>query len=147
MNELRETAQAALEHWDKVSGIFRMTTETNRLRAALAQPETAEPQEGSKPHAYLMEKLAMVMPLFQEARDALTAITEQQRIARSISPTLADRMDVAGTYSVDDWYRNHALNKLPSHRCSSLCSPDETFCAITKDGKCDAMDRSCDAVS
>lgn len=37
-------------------------------------------------------------------------------------------------------------NRLPSHRCSSLCSPDETFCAITKDGKCDAMDRSCDAV-
>ena len=36
-------------------------------------------------------------------------------------------------------------NRLPSHRCSSLCSPDETFCAITKDGKCDAMDRSCDA--
>lgn len=39
MSELREAAQAALEHWDKVSGIFRMTTETNRLRAALAQPE------------------------------------------------------------------------------------------------------------
>lgn len=36
-------------------------------------------------------------------------------------------------------------NRLPSHRCSSLCSPDETFCAITKDGKCDATDRSCDA--
>mgnify|MGYP000850607588 CR=1 FL=1 len=44
MSTLREAAQAALEHWDKVSGIFRMTTETNRLRAALAQPETtAEP--------------------------------------------------------------------------------------------------------
>ena len=44
MSKLREAAQAALEHWDKVSGIFRMTTETNRLRAALAQPETtAEP--------------------------------------------------------------------------------------------------------
>lgn len=40
---------------------------------------------------------------------------------------------------------NNGPNRLPSHRCSSLCSPDETFCAITKDGKCDAMDRSCDA--
>lgn len=39
MSKLREAAQAALEHWDKVSGIFRMTTETNRLRAALAAPE------------------------------------------------------------------------------------------------------------
>ncbi len=44
MSELREAAQAALNQWDKVSGVFRMTAETNRLRAALAQPETeAEP--------------------------------------------------------------------------------------------------------
>jgi len=40
---------------------------------------------------------------------------------------------------------DHEPNRLPSHGCSSLCSPDETFCAITKDGKCDALDRSCDA--
>ena len=40
MSKLREAAQAALEHWDKVSGIFRMTTETEALRAALAEPKT-----------------------------------------------------------------------------------------------------------
>lgn len=166
MSELREAAQAALEHWDKVSGIFRMTTETNRLRAALAQPEAtaadydldamaeafsrvieahhssthpfhnpidadakialrtlrglipgikacarpprdewrpaSEPPD-TPPHDYLLKKLAMVMPLFEEARDALTAISEQQRAVRCISPTLADRMDAAGTYSIDDW--------------------------------------------
>ena len=39
MNTLREAAQAALEQWDKVSGVFRMTAETEALRAALAQPE------------------------------------------------------------------------------------------------------------
>ncbi len=44
MSELREAAQAALNQWDKVSGVFRMTAETEALRAALAQPETtAEP--------------------------------------------------------------------------------------------------------
>ena len=62
----------------------------------------SEPPE-SPPHDYLLKKLAMVMPLFEEARDALTAISEQQRAVRCISPTLADRMDAAGTYSIDDW--------------------------------------------
>jgi hypothetical protein len=40
VSTLREAAQAALEQWDKVSGVFRMTAETEALRAALAQPET-----------------------------------------------------------------------------------------------------------
>ena len=40
MSKLREAAQAALEQWDKVSGVFRMTAETEALRAALAQPES-----------------------------------------------------------------------------------------------------------
>ncbi len=55
------------------------------------------------PHAYLLAKLAMVVPLLQEARDALTVITETQRKMRGISPTLADRMDIAGTFSMEDW--------------------------------------------
>lgn len=60
------------------------------------------------PPAYMLAKLQMVVPLFQEARDALTAITEAQRKARGISPTLADRMDAAGTFSLDDWKATHA---------------------------------------
>lgn len=70
------------------------------------QPVQAQPSEMAEtllPHAYLFEKLAMVMPLFQEARDALTAIREDQRIRHGISATLADRMDAAGTFSLDDW--------------------------------------------
>jgi hypothetical protein len=85
-----------------VSALFKA-----KLGAALAalaeqQAETSA-IEAELPHAYLFAKLAMVMPLFQEARDALTAITELQRVAHRISSTLADRMDTAGTYSIDDW--------------------------------------------
>ena len=50
MSKLREAAQAALEHWDKVSGIFRMTTETEALRSALAQPPAAPDAEVRTQH-------------------------------------------------------------------------------------------------
>ena len=59
--------------------------------------------EALLPHAYMLAKLVMVMPLFQEARDALTAIQDDQRVRHGISKTLADRMDIAGTFSLDDW--------------------------------------------
>jgi hypothetical protein len=49
MSTLREAAQAALEQWDKVSGVFRMTAETEALRAALAQPETDAPRDEWRP--------------------------------------------------------------------------------------------------
>ena len=76
-----------------------------RLRARVAELERlrSELAGAQLPPAYMLAKLQMVMPLFDEARDALTAITEQQRKLRGISPTLADRMDAAGTYSLDDW--------------------------------------------
>lgn len=75
-------------------------------RALYSKP--ASPLTEAYPHAYLLVKLSKVMPLFQEARDALTAITEVQRKARGISASLADRMDEAGTYSIDDWERARA---------------------------------------
>jgi hypothetical protein len=59
--------------------------------------------EEKYPYEYLLAKLTMIMPLFEEARDALPAITETQCRLHGISKTLADRMDAAGTYSVDDW--------------------------------------------
>ena len=43
---------------------------------------------GTPPPGYMLAKLQMVMPLFQEARIRLG---------------LADRMDKAGTFSLDDW--------------------------------------------
>lgn len=41
-------------------------------------------------------RLKAMLPLFEEARDALCAITEAQRRLHGISPTLADRMDDVG---------------------------------------------------
>ena len=70
-----------------------------RLREAICRQEP----EAVLPPAYMLAKLAMVMPLFQEARDALTALSEPQRVRHGISKTLAGRMDIAGTYSLDDW--------------------------------------------
>lgn len=78
------------------------------MLAAAPKAVPAEPAESLLPHGYLLAKVAMVVPLLQEARDALTAITEAQRVLHRISPTLADRMDVAGTYSLDDWREHHA---------------------------------------
>ena len=47
----------------------------------------------------------MTEALKQAAQQALTAITEQQRKLHGISPTLAERMDEAGTFSLEDWQR------------------------------------------
>lgn len=69
------------------------------MDAAYSKPNAEE----LLPHAYLLAKVAMMLPLFEEARDALTAITEQQRVRHGISKTLADRMDVAGTFDLNDW--------------------------------------------
>jgi hypothetical protein len=57
----------------------------------------------------------MVMPLLQEARDALTAIREDQRVRHGISKTLADRMDIAGTFSLEDW-KAYELELAAAHR-------------------------------
>lgn len=49
--------------------------------------------------AYLKHRLNTIIPIFQEARDALTALTMAQVKLRGISSSLADRMDDAGTYN------------------------------------------------
>ncbi len=92
-------------------------------------PTAAHPPEGPPidalellPPAYMLAKLAMVMPLFQEARDALPAINEMQRKLNGISPTLADRMDIAGTYSIDDW---EAANPTTAASGLSPASPEQ----------------------
>jgi len=54
---------------------------------------------------YLRWKLEQVMPLFQEARDALPAIQVHQARIHNISLSLADRMDVAGTAMMKDYLK------------------------------------------
>lgn len=75
----------------------------SKLYAAPQPAPAPPPGDGCMPPPYMLAKLQMVMPLFQEARDALTAITEMQRKLHRIAPDLADRMDAAGTFSLDDW--------------------------------------------
>ena len=121
MTTLTEAARAALEALDDatdaqsnpkrvnfptIHDFGRWRRAADKLRAALAASEVqAEPV--ALPPAYMLAKLQMVMPIFQEARDALCALTEAQRKLRGISPTLADRMDEAGTFSLDDWQQAH----------------------------------------
>ncbi len=45
---------------------------------------------------YYHWRMLQILPLLQEARDALPAITEASRRLHGISPTLADRLDQAG---------------------------------------------------
>jgi hypothetical protein len=75
---------------------------------------STDTERAALPAAYMLTKLQMVMPLFQEARDALTALTEAQRKLHGISPTLADRMDEAGTFSLDDWQARAAIAQQPA---------------------------------
>ncbi len=44
----------------------------------------------------LLARLKAIMPLFEEARDAICAITTTAAKLHNISPTLADRMDDVG---------------------------------------------------
>jgi len=107
------TRSTTTEWWD---GLAELIEEAQplivRALRECTEPHDKQQQAGSVmltdaekllPHGYLLAKVAMVLPLLEEARDALTAITEHQRRLHGISPTLADRMDVAGTYSLEDW--------------------------------------------
>ena len=71
-------------------------TEIERLERELAQ---AKEQLAAKEDDadYYKWRLEEIIPLFQEARDALPAITVKGVKLRNISFSLADRMDVAGT--------------------------------------------------
>ena len=105
------------------------------IDAIAAQAVPAQPV--ALPPEYMLAKLAMVMPLFQEARDALCAITEVQRKMHGISLTLADRMDYAGTYSLDDWHASPqaaqpgqlvSVSSIDVERMLAECVPGGSSC-------------------
>jgi hypothetical protein len=58
----------------------------------------------------------MVMPLLQEARDALPAISIVAAKLHHVDLTLGDRMDIAGMYSLDDWLADNAPARSPVGR-------------------------------
>lgn len=95
---------------EKATGALIAACDPTTIAALLAAADRAKELEADArqgdvvlPPLYMLAKLSMVMPLFQEARDALTAINESQRKLHGIRADLADRMDEAGTYSLDDW--------------------------------------------
>lgn len=47
--------------------------------------------------AHDIQRLKDMIPLLEEARDAITVISEAQRKLHGLSPTLATRMDEVGT--------------------------------------------------
>lgn len=53
--------------------------------------------------AYLEWRLKEIIPLFQEARDALPAITEVRARLHSVNLSLGNRMDAAGTRTREDF--------------------------------------------
>lgn len=61
----------------------------------------------ARTNKYLAHKLSLVVPVFQECRDALCALSLAQITLRNISPSLATRADAAGTYSRKDFERQY----------------------------------------
>lgn len=82
---------------------------TNGVAAIKTQGKADSAAPTMLPRAYLLHRLQTIVPLFQEARDAISTITELQRRLHGISPTLAERMDAAGTYNVADWVAGRRL--------------------------------------
>jgi hypothetical protein len=64
---------------------------------------TAENAALRKDAEYYKWRLTDIIPLFQEARDALTAIPLASAKLRGLDLTLADRMDRAGTATRADF--------------------------------------------
>jgi hypothetical protein len=72
--------------------------------AALLAQSTPPPDDAG----YYRWRLQEIIPLFEEARDALTALTVAQCKLRNIDLTLGDRMDRAGTRTRSDYERDAA---------------------------------------
>lgn len=70
------------------------------------------------PRGYLETKLLMVVPLLQEARDALPAISIASAKLHGVDLALGDRMDAAGTYSLDDWLLTHPADGAQAQKLS-----------------------------
>ena len=66
---------------------------------------------------YRLWKLELVIPLFQEARDALTALTVEQVRLRGIRRDLAERMDYAGTADVEQYLESIAARTPSAAQC------------------------------
>jgi hypothetical protein len=80
--------------------------------AALLAQSTPPPDDAG----YYRWRLQEIIPLFEEARDALTALTVAQCKLRNIDLTLGDRMDRAGTRTRSDYERDAAPDSAATAR-------------------------------
>jgi len=62
----------------------------------MSEAKLSEQMALAKKLAAVTKRLDAMMPLFQEARDALCAISTVSAKLHGVSPTLADRMDDVG---------------------------------------------------
>ena len=60
-------------------------------------------REAERDAAYFKHRLQTIIPLFEEARDALPAITLASAKLRGLDLSLGARMDEAGTYCREQW--------------------------------------------
>ena len=72
-------------------------------RAHEIDASTPEQTDEARDAAYYRWKLERVIPVMQEARDALCALTVAQIKLHNISPTLANRMDYAGEANAETY--------------------------------------------
>lgn len=80
--------------WESPHPIFRLAEENDRLRAENERLQKIE------------RRFTAMLPLFEEARDALPAISETARSLHGLSPSLAARMDDVGV--PDRWLQREA---------------------------------------
>lgn len=122
--------------------------EIESLRARLAEAE--------RDAAYLKWRINAIIPLFQEARDALCAIPLASAKLRGLDLTLGDRMDKAGTATRADFdvamstasqpHDNNTNVSVQANLASTLTSHPSlspTHCCVD----CGALWRQCDDFS
>ncbi len=99
------TKNAARAGYVAAKRLLRAAQQAQASEPVVKQELTTQASESAEalPPAYMLAKLQMVMPVMQEARDALTALSVAQCKLHGIALDLADRMDRAGTFSLDDW--------------------------------------------
>lgn len=108
-SDVLDLLQVFIQHHKAVEG------ERDAIRVRFAEADadnlkaSGELAAAQNEIAYLKWRLKTVIPLLQEARDALPAITTVQAQLRGISLSLAERMDAAGTATRADFnaIQNH----------------------------------------
>lgn len=77
---------------------------------AISVHDQQQTRKASDEIAYLRWRLETIIPLFQDARDALTAIPLASAKLRGLDLSLADKMDAAGTATREQFDAMRAID-------------------------------------